>query len=175
MSLRVVGQTDVLGSVVAEAVGAAGNTVIDKLEEIILEGRTLGIDVGQAAHLRCSTLKSVVPIVYVLVVVLVEKRFKAAAASLYEVIGDLVKLRCSVVRDNVHQNLYTVLVGFLTHLRKFFARAELVVADFEIGRLIVVVPLAVAVQLHAAVLSLKTCIDRRGLHRCKTCSSDVSH
>ena len=164
-----------LGCVVAEAVGAAGNAVVDKLEEIILEGRTLCIDVGQAAHLGGRALKSVVPVVYILIVVLVEKRFKAAAARLYEIIGNLVKLRRGVVRDNVHQNLYAVLVGFLTHLRKLFARAELVVSDFEIGGLIVVVPLAVTVKLHAAVLALKTSVDRRGLHRCETCCGDVSH
>ena len=104
-----------------------------------------------------------------------EKGLEAAAAGFYKVVGYLVELRRGVVGDNVYQNLYAVLVSFLTHLGKLIAGSELIVADFEVGGLIVVVPLSVAVQLHAAVLALKTGVDRRCLNRCKACRGDVSH
>ena len=80
-----------------------------------------------------------------------------------------------MVGDNVYQNLYSVLICLLTHFGKLVAGSELIVSDFEIGRLIVVVPLAVAVQLHAAVLALEAGVYRRGLHSGVAGCGYISH
>ncbi len=104
-----------------------------------------------------------------------EERFEAAAACLYQILRDLIELRRGVVGNDVHDHPDAVLMRRVAHGFEFVARAELIVADFEIGGLVVIIPLAVAVQLHAAVLALETVVDRRGLHRGKACRGDVGH
>ena len=173
--LGVVGQADVLRGVIAETVRAAGDRVVDKLEEILLEGRTLGVDVGQAAHLGGGALQTIVPMRDFLVVVLMIKQLQTAAARLNQVLRNRVILRCGVVRDHVDKHLDAVFLRLGAHGGKFLLAAELVVADFEVGRLVVIVPLAVAVQLHAAVLTLETGVDRRGLHRGESRCRDIRH
>ena len=59
-----------------------------------------------------------------------------------------------MVGYDVHNYPHIVFVRFVTHRSEFIARAKLVIAYFKIGWLIVVIPLAVAVQLHSAVLTL---------------------
>ena len=59
-----------------------------------------------------------------------------------------------MIGDNVNKNFNVVFVRFLAKSLELVACAELIVADFEVGGLVVVVPLAVAVKLHSAVVAL---------------------
>ena len=87
----------------------------------------------------------------------------------------LIGCRSSVVCNYIDNNLYTILMGLITHCLKFITSTELIITDFEISRLIVIVPLSVAVKIHTAVFALKTLVNRRCLHSRKTCCGNIPH
>ena len=153
-----------LRGVMAKAVRSAGDTVVEEFYEVILKRRTLRIDIGQTAHFVGRTLQTVLIVGDIASSPFVIQRLKTAAAGFDQIIRNRAQRGGGVVCDNVYKHLYAVLVRFTAHGLEFVASAELVVADLKIGGLIVVIPLAVSVQLHAAALTLEAFVYRRGLN-----------
>ena len=101
-----------------------------------------------------GTGKSVAEIIKGRSALLVIKGFKTSAAGLNKIFAYLIGCGSSVVCNYIDNNLYTILMSLITHCLKFITSTELIIADFEISRLIVIVPLSVAVKIHTAVFAL---------------------
>lgn len=69
-----------------------------------------------------------------------------------------------MVCDHIDNNLNPVFVRFIAQLLEFLLCAKLVIADFIVGRLVMVVPFAIAHQLHPAVVADKAFVDWGGLY-----------
>ena len=119
--------------------------------------------------------KSVAEIIKGRSALLVIKGFKTSATGLNKIFAYLIGCRSSVVCNYIDNNLYTILMGLIAHCLKFITSTELIITDFEISRLIVIVPLSVAVKIHTAVFALKTLVNRRCLHSRKTCCGNIPH
>ena len=161
--------------VISETVGTAGNTIVNVIKEIFLKGRSFRVDVRKSSHLMRGAGKSVAEIIKGRSALLVIKGFKTSAAGLNKIFAYLIGCGSSVVCNYIYNNLYTILMGLIAHCLKFITSTELIITDFEISRLIVIVPLSVAVKIHTAVFALKTLVNRRCLHSRKTCCGNIPH
>ena len=161
--------------VISETIGTAGNTIVNVIKEILLKRRSFRVDVGKSSHLMRGAGKSVAEIIKGRSALLVIKGFKTSAASLNKIFAYLIGCGSGVVCDYIDNNLNAILVSFITHCFEFVTSTELIVTDFKISRLIVIVPLSVAVKIHTAVFALKTLINRRCLHSRKTCCGNIPH
>ena len=161
--------------VISETVGTAGNTIVNVIKEILLKRRSFRVNVGKSSHFVCCAGKSVAVIIERCSALFVIESFKTSAAGFDKVFAHLIGFGSSVVCNYIDNNLNAILVSFITHCFEFVTSTELIVTDFEISRLIVIVPLSVAVKLHTAVFTLKTFVNRRGLNSCKTCGGNIAH
>ncbi len=172
--LRVVRQADVLGGVVAEAVRAAVDALVEVGDEVVLEGRILRVHVRQAPHLPGGALQPVVPLDDLVEAVGVVELLPSPGGA-DQALADAVQVRGGVVGDHVHDHLDAVPVGRLTHGGKCLLGAQLVIADGPVGGLVVVVPLSLAVELHTAAAPRHTGVDGGGLDGGEARPGDVLH
>ena len=137
-----IGQADVLGRVIAEATGTASQHIVDILHVVVLEIGVLGVHVGQRTHFTCRALVAVAVVLDGPQAVGVEQVFAAMHGAVQAGI-DLGAVNHRVVGQHIHNDAQPQTLSLGTHRLELVARAQLVVADGPVGRLVVVIPLAV--------------------------------
>ena len=163
-----------LGGVVAEAVRAAGDALVEIGDEVVLEVRVLRVHVGQAPHLAGGALQPVVPVGNLLEAAGVVEVLRPPH-GIQQILADALQGGGGVVWNHVHDHLHAVPVGLLAHSGELLLGAQLVVADGPVRGLVVVVPLPLAVELHAAVPAHHARVGRGGLHGGVPGPGDVLH
>ena len=171
---RVGGQSDMFCCVVAEAVCATSNKVVNVKHEIVLEIRIFRIYVRKSADTAGCAIPTVV-IVFNRVQSVGMVQIFATTHGFNEIFGNGGSVEAGMIRQYVDEHLYAILLCFGAHSNKFITSTELIVADFPIAWLIVVIPLSVAKDLHTAIFANETCVGRRGLNIGVTRSGNVFH
>ena len=156
-------QADVLGRVIAEAPGTTSQHVVDKLHVVVLEIRILGVHVGQRTHLARRALVAVAVVLDRPQAVGVEQVL-AAIHGAVEARVDLRAVNHRVIGQHIHNHAQPQTLGLGAHRLELVARPQLIITYRPVRRLVVIIPLAVAEQLPAAVLTHDTLIDGRRLH-----------
>ena len=169
---------DVLCSVVSESTDPQFQKVVDELQIIFLEVRVFGIDVRKISHSHKRALIAVVVVFYRSQSFGME-HFVASANGFIEIIGDGINIESGVVGENVDYYPYIVFCGRVHHLFHLLARTYYVVADFPIGRLIVVIPVSlfdiVVENQFSASLGSVAILHRRRLHHRESCVGNFFH
>lgn len=156
-------QADVLGRVVAESARATGQHVVDILHVVVLEIGILGVDVGQRAHLARRALVAVTVVLDGPQAVGMEQVLTAIHGTVQARVN-LGAVDDRVVGKHIDDDAQAKSLGLVTHRLELIARAQLIVADGPIRRLVMVIPFAMAKELTPATLTHNTLVDGRSLH-----------
>ena len=165
--LRVTGQTDMLGRVVAETTHAALDQIVAILQVVGLEVGILSVDVGKTAHLASGALQTVV-----VVSNLIETRGMIEVLVSTHSCVEFVTYACvidgSMVRQDIDDDADAIFAGFVAELLEFLTGTNHVVADLPIDRLVIIIPATMAKELRTtALITLgfdDTLLGRRGLN-----------
>ena len=80
-----------------------------------------------------------------------------------------------MVRDDIHYHLYPVFVRFGAHIFEFLLGTELIISYCPVCGLILIVPFALAHELHTAVAADYDFVGRGCLHRSITRRGNIRH
>ena len=145
---------DVLGRVIAEAVGAIGHGLLEQIGHTLGDGVILGVQIPQARKLVLGAVLAVVVVGDLLVLMEV--------GLVLPLLGDHVEIGREVVGHGIDNDAQAILVGHLAHFLELVFRTDHIVADGHISGLVHVVPVEIPIagaEL-AIVLNLH---DRLGL------------
>ena len=128
---------DVLGRVIAEAVGAIGHGLLEQIGHTLGDGVILGVQIPQARKLVLGAVLAVVVVGDLLVLMEV--------GLVLPLLGDHVEIGREVVGHGIDNDAQAILVGHLAHFLELVFRTDHIVADGHISGLVHVVPVEIPI------------------------------